>query len=115
MAIYVGILGDKVNIYDANADGDAIPIRSIHGPSTGLNGEAAIALDALGNLYVGNAADSVITVYGPGADGDAAPIRTIGGNNTGLGVPGGLAIDSGGNLYGAQYWGNSGEPDDHGV
>ena len=78
MAIYAGILGDTVNVYDDNANGDAVPIRTIHGPSTGLNGVANIVLDAAGNLYVGNAANSTITVYDPVANGDAVPIRIIG-------------------------------------
>jgi hypothetical protein len=99
MPIYAGILADQVNVYDDLANGDAPPIRTIHGPSTGLNGVADITLDTAGNLYVGNAANSTITVYDPSANGDAAPIRTIGGPSTGLGVPASLAFDSGGNLY----------------
>jgi hypothetical protein len=51
MAIYVGILRDRVNAYDDNANGDAIPIRTIHGPSTGLDGVTDVTLDSLGNLY----------------------------------------------------------------
>lgn len=87
MAIYVGASGDTITVYDDNADGDAAPIASIQGPSTGLDGIADIVLDSLGNLYVANAASSVITVYAPSADGDAAPIRSIGGGSTGLGDP----------------------------
>ena len=80
MAIYAGILTDAVNVYDENANGDVAPIRSIHGPSTGLNGVTDIVLDSAGNLYAGNAANSTITVYDPAADGDAAPIRVVGGD-----------------------------------
>src|SRR5260370_33087464 len=104
MSIYVGVFDifgfyNKINVYSATAAGDATPIRSISGPSTGLDRVSDIALDALGNLYVANATTSVITIYSSVADGDAAPVRTIGGSNTRLGAPGSLAIDSAGNLY----------------
>ncbi|AUT75687.1 hypothetical protein C2L64_45950 [Paraburkholderia hospita] len=99
MAIYVGVLRDTVNVYDDKAVGDAVPVRSIHGPSTGFDGVVDVVLDSLGNLYVGNAAPSTITVYTSTADGDAAPIRIIRGGNTGLAIPGSLAIDSADNLY----------------
>jgi hypothetical protein len=99
MNLYVGTLPDRVNVYDAAASGDAVPLRSIHGPSTGLDGVADVAHDALGNLYVANAANSTINVYDPAADGDAAPIRVLAGASTGLGVPISVALDSGGNLY----------------
>lgn len=99
MELYVGLLRDHVNVYDSTADGDAAPLRSIHGPSTKLDGVTDVVLDSVGNLYVGNAATSTITVYGPTADGDTAPLRVVAGNLTHLAVPGGLAIDSADNLY----------------
>jgi hypothetical protein len=99
MDLYVGILRDSINVYDAAADGDAPPIRSIRGPSTKLDGVTDLVLDPVGNLYEGNAATSTVNVYPPGAAGDAPPIRTIAGSQTGLGVPGGVALDSNGNLY----------------
>ena len=99
MDLYVGLLRDRINVYDSSADGDATPLRSIHGPSTKLDGVTDVVLDSVSNLYVSNAATSTITVYDPTADGDTAPIRVIAGNVTRLAVPGGLAIDSADNLY----------------
>jgi hypothetical protein len=98
MPLHVGFM-DKVNAYDAAADGPTPPIRSLQGPSTQLGGVSGIALDHLGNLYVSNTPNNTVTVYDPGANGDAAPIRVITGPGTGLDVPGGVATDSVGNLY----------------
>jgi hypothetical protein len=101
MPIYVGTSrgADTINVYDDSANGNAAPVRQIHGPSTKLNGIADIVLDASGNLYVGNSAGSTVTVYASSADGDASPMRMIAGPGTGLGSPRSLAIDNSGNLY----------------
>lgn len=99
MALYIGILTDTIEVYDANADGDALPIRTITGPNTGVDGVTDVVLDAGGNLYESNAASSKVHVFAPGANGNVAPIRTLAGPSTGLAVPQGLALDSAGNLY----------------
>jgi hypothetical protein len=104
MAIYVGTLAvrtnpDAVLIFDPSANGDVAPIRRITGPTTGLSGLSALAVDTDGTIYVSSAAESKITIYDASANGDVAPLRTIKGNKTGLGVPDGLALDSAGNLY----------------
>ncbi|HEY8258827.1 MAG TPA: hypothetical protein VIG08_14310 [Gemmatimonadales bacterium] len=65
----------SVTVYDAKADGDVHPLRTLAGPATDLQAPAAVALDAHDTLYVVNA--SSVTVYAPNARGDASPIRTI--------------------------------------
>jgi hypothetical protein len=79
-------------VYGRNATGDVAPVRTISGPTTGLNRPFDVAFDPNGNLYVSNSGGSTITVYGKGASGDVTPIRTIAGPNTGLVVVTGLTF-----------------------
>lgn len=91
--------GTTITVFEADADGDAEPIRVIRG----LLAPEVMAVDRRGRLYVTrgplSAGDDTIRVFAPDADGDAPPERIIAGPNTGLDQPTGLAIDSKGQLY----------------
>ena len=76
--LFVG-LNEQVALFETTADGEAAPFRRILGPSTGINGNIALALDGFGNIYVGNFANSSVTVYFRNALGDAPPVRKIAG------------------------------------
>jgi hypothetical protein len=71
--------GPYINVFAANANGNAVPIRTITGD---LNNDTAIALDANANMYVTNLATGVhnhssVQVYPAGANGRTKPIRYI--------------------------------------
>ena len=73
----------KVTEYDASADGNAAPIRTIEGPHTRLQAPAFVAVDGSGQLYVVNYnffrshTFPDVAVFAPGANGDATPVRKI--------------------------------------
>jgi sugar lactone lactonase YvrE len=92
---------NEIWVFPANAekDVDAMPVRTIAGPHTGLNVPEGLALDAAGRLYVSNHNGNAITVYAPGASGDAPPVASIVGPSTRLQGPLGLAFDAAGRLY----------------
>jgi 6-phosphogluconolactonase (cycloisomerase 2 family) len=88
-----GSLGTgSVTTYAAGANGDAAPVATLAGGTTGLNYPWGIALDAAGQLHVANAGGNSITVYAAGATGDVAPILTIIGGSTGLNGPFGITF-----------------------
>jgi hypothetical protein len=98
VASYSTTVPSGVLVFDAAANGDAVPVRNIKGPGTGLGADPhGIAVDSSGNIYVGH--DQSITIYDPTADGDAAPLRTIKGPTTDLDGATKLAIDSRDYLY----------------
>jgi len=68
---------DSVSVFEANAHGNAAPVRRIAGPRTRLRGPIGIAVDAERNLYVANRGGTGVTVYPPDADGDVAPWRVL--------------------------------------
>jgi hypothetical protein len=104
-----------VTVYDADAQGDVAPRRTIAGPHTEFHLPMKLALGAGDTLYVLNAynwnrfgTDQVtVTVYPPGASGDIAPARTLvvkrgpgsEGARRGLGDPYALAVDNQGFIY----------------
>ena len=93
----------SVTVFAAGANGNVAPTRVITGSNTGLtNTTTGIAVDAVGNIYVGDACcvtGGSVLVYAAGANGNVAPIRTITGSNTELEYPEGVAVDASSNVY----------------
>ncbi len=79
---------DSITVYAPGATGNAAPIRTISGASTGLSNPLGVAVDSAGHLYVANILGSSITMYALGATGNVAPLRTVSGARTGLSRPG---------------------------
>jgi len=97
--LYVAeISSSSLTVTASNANGNAVPSRTIAGTNTAISQDYGVAVDASGNSYVSDLRNPVITVYGPGASGNVSPIRTITGSNTGLSGPLGLAVDGSGEL-----------------
>ena len=86
---------DRLSEFPAAATGDARPMATIGGTSSGLNGPHGLTLDSIGNLLVANAAGGTLTEYAPGDNPDATPLRTI----SGLALPDGVDVDAQGNIY----------------
>jgi sugar lactone lactonase YvrE len=94
--VYVANFGDyapgisSITVYAANPTGalNEAPLATIAGSNTALIHPTAVAIDATGKVYVGNAGAS-ITVYAANPSGtlNEAPIATISGSNTGLTSP----------------------------
>lgn len=93
--------GGAVLVFEAGASGNASPIRSISGPSTGLSRAFAITRDAAGQIYIFDYDSQAIRVFAADANGNAVPLRSIIGANTGLiGVPA-LSVSATGELFAA--------------
>lgn len=121
--LYVANQGDfvgesaSVAVFASGAQGDATPLRTIAGGSTGLAAPGGIALDAAGNVFVPNAiaTPADITIYGPTADGDVPPLNTIVTDFVGniadlnfvIGFPIGIAVDPLGNVHVASFGNHS--------
>jgi hypothetical protein len=100
--------GNGIAVFGETANGLTDPVRYISGnfqlgggPSTAIT-PGRIAVDASGNVYVQNIADSSIVVFGPTATGAVVPSRMIAGPLAGLTSDGqivGMTTDSTGNLY----------------
>jgi sugar lactone lactonase YvrE len=100
---------NSITVYSAGASGNAAPIATIAGGSTGLYNPLGIALDAAGNIYVSNFGNTddgpanfatAVNVFAAGSTGNASPIRTIMGS---MSEPEGLAVDPSGRLYVANF------------
>lgn len=86
--------GDSVTVYAITAAGDAAPVRSLGGPTTGIDNDFGVAADAEHReLYVSNISLDTVTVYLLDAEGDQAPLRTLAGPATQLALPIGLFVD----------------------
>ncbi|MGE5117917.1 MAG: hypothetical protein ACM3N6_15650 [Betaproteobacteria bacterium] len=65
-------------MYAPQAEGDAVPLRTLRGPRTGLAQPIGLALDAAGRLHVANRAPGAgVTVHAADAEGDAPPLRCL--------------------------------------
>jgi DNA-binding beta-propeller fold protein YncE len=95
----------SIRVYQAAANGNVPPIRTIQGKKTKLAWPMGIALDTSANeLVVANYGTNDILVYNKAATGDAAPSRVLGGSNTGIVGPIGVAVDTKNNeLWVANY------------
>ncbi len=99
-----------VAVYSAGSNGNVAPVTIIKGAKTGLVSPVSIALDSAGNIYVGNASETIetlsgnftfsssINIYSAGSTDNAPPIATITGSNTDLGYPT-ITIDSSRSIY----------------
>ncbi|HET7814636.1 MAG TPA: hypothetical protein VFL13_09715 [Candidatus Baltobacteraceae bacterium] len=107
--LYVSNLGANTSVasitaYSLDANGNAAPVNTIGGSKTFLNGPQGVAFDALGNMYVTNAAQcgacstAHVAVFAPGSTGNAVPIAVICGPHTNLSSPVGVAVDASGEL-----------------
>src|SRR5581483_8041794 len=81
-----------VEVFARSASGNAAPITSISGASTGLDRPTGIGFGGDGSLYVANYHNNRIIEFAPGANGDVAPARTITGAATGITSTSGLAL-----------------------
>ena len=97
----------SVFVYPAKSTGDAAPVATISGSSTGLCFPSGIALDSTGKIYVTDNADVLVypslAVSGTGILNEL-PAATISGSSTGLSEPIGIALDSSDNIYVADYF-----------
>src|SRR3990172_7369895 len=88
------VLGNRISVFDANANGNATPIRSI-GAKTELFSPFGIFVDTGNNeIFITNFENDTVTVYRSKDVGDVSPIRTIGGPNTGLLGPEDIFVDT---------------------
>jgi hypothetical protein len=87
-----------VSVFAPGASGNSAPVQVIQGPHTGLTFSAAIAVDAAGLIYVGNAGGGPLLVFAADASGDAPPLRRIGRANE-IGEVTDLAVDVSGEIY----------------
>ena len=80
--------GDAVWVYSRTASGDAAPLRTIAGASTGLDAVIGVVVDhANDELLVAKYAASAIVAFDRTASGDVPPLRTLSGAATGLNRP----------------------------
>ena len=86
---------NSVTVYARTANGNVVPVRTLAGAATKLDGPIGLAVDTVNNeLFVANDNTDSITAYPLTANGNVAPVRTIVGAGTGLSVPVGLAVDA---------------------
>jgi 6-phosphogluconolactonase (cycloisomerase 2 family) len=97
----------SITVFARTASGNAAPLRTIQGPSTGLSLPRPISVDTVNNeLAVANGDANSITVYSRTASGNVAPLRTISGPTTGLSNPTGVFIDAVNNEIVVANWAN---------
>lgn len=96
-----------VTVYARGATGNAAPLRTVAGQTTGLQFPSAIAVDAGRNRYVADRVADSVSVFAGNALGNAAPLRTIGGSRTRLALPTGIALDRSGDVYVVNRSGNT--------
>jgi sugar lactone lactonase YvrE len=91
----------QITVFQAGAQGNVAPMRTISGANTRLGSVSGIAVGSGGQIYVvnGDPQPGSINIYPAGATGNVAPVTVIEGSQTELGIPQGLAVDTAGNIY----------------
>jgi hypothetical protein len=93
-----------ITVYDADAEGDSPPARTISGPLTGLRRPSSITVDREGTIYVLNYDTYTddhgsVRVYPAGRSHDDRYSRLLIGRTTGFALPEGVAVDRYDTLY----------------
>jgi hypothetical protein len=83
---------DRILVFSRTASGNTAPVRTISGPSSGINQPLGLAVDPYHDEIVMTSNPS-LKAYSRTANGDVPPIRTISGGMTGLSCPLGLVDD----------------------
>ncbi len=84
----------SIRIFDAMADGNAKPLRTISGPKTGLNWPMGIEVDAPKNeIVVANYGDNSVSFFRRTAAGNVAPVRVLKGDRTQIVGPVDVSVD----------------------
>ncbi|MEM2041771.1 MAG: hypothetical protein QW410_00250 [Nitrososphaerota archaeon] len=87
-------LPPSITVHPMDANGDIPPIRTISGPSTGLNWPMGLHLSRKSDeIVVANNGDDSVAFYKRTDNGDVAPHRIIRGPKTGLKRPVGVFVD----------------------
>jgi hypothetical protein len=107
-AIYVAnFKGGYITVYLVGSKGDVRPVATIDGSATQLADPKVIALDSVGNIFVGNdhvanalaAGGGSVVVFSAGSGDNASPIATIAGPHTDLHGVQSIAVDSIDSIY----------------
>jgi plastocyanin len=98
---------NSVSLFGAGVTGNAAPLATHQGASTGLSGPFGLALDRTGRLRVANAAANSLSVFGAGSSGNTAPLGQVTGGGTKLASPEGITLDTGGDVFTADHASNS--------
>ncbi|HEX6463415.1 MAG TPA: hypothetical protein VFZ98_03135, partial [Vicinamibacterales bacterium] len=86
-------VGSSITVYDADAKGDAAPLRTIAGALSQVDWPMGVAVDeANDELVVANNGDNSILVFARTATGNVQPKRVIRGPLTGINGPMGVSL-----------------------
>lgn len=89
----------QILIFAPGASGNVAPSKTIGGSSTAIFEPEAIALDATGNIYVGDQMAASVATYPAGSQGNIAPSALIGSVNSKLVGVSGISTDTGGDIF----------------
>lgn len=103
--IYVTNYGsNSVTVYSLDAVGNAAPIRTIQGSTTGLSGPIGIDKDTQSHIYVANRSGGTVGVFDVLANGDTAPARVLVDAN--MSGPEGIVVAPGDDVFVSDANGN---------
>jgi hypothetical protein len=83
---------NSITIFARTASGNAAPLRTLQGASTGLSSPSGLAMDLANNELLATNISNSITVYTRTASGNSPPLRTLIGAATELNDPVFLAV-----------------------